>query len=217
MGSCERNAEVIADNLRQRVTADPGKYIVVGYSKGGCDLMVMLATYPDVREAVAALVTVASPVGGSRLPDLTSRWLTRALENLEMERCEMGDASGLKSLRRSVRQAFLRDHPRPLVPTYSLVAVSTKATTSRALRSSWRKLSRFSLDQDSQVIASEGVPPGARFLGVLKGDHWAVAMPFELGNHALIGRLVDRNHFPRTALLEAAIRIVVDDLTSAPK
>jgi pimeloyl-ACP methyl ester carboxylesterase len=213
MGSCERNAEVIANHLRERLTADPRKYIVVGYSKGGCDLMVMLATYPEVREAVAALVTVAAPVGGSRALDLTPDWVARSLENLKMERCEMGDAGGLKSLRRSARQAFLSDHPRPLVPTYSLVAVSTKETTSRGLRSFWRKLSSFSLDQDGQVIASEGIPAGARFLGVLKGDHWAIAMPFEHAEHALLRRFADHNHFPRTVLLEATIRIVVDDLT----
>jgi hypothetical protein len=58
--------------------------------------------------------------------------------------------------------------------------------------------------EDCQVIAGEGVLPGAAFLGIAKGDHWAVALPFsEAGN-----TLVNRNRFPRTALLEALVRAV---------
>ena len=216
MGSCEHNAGIIADHLRERIPADPRKYIVVGYSKGACDVMAMLAAYPEVRGAVAALVTVASPIGGSRVPDMTPDFMLRLLDRLGPEHCEMGDGGGIESLRRSVRQAFLRDHPGPIVPTYSLVAVSEEATTSRALKPLWSELSLISLDEDAQVIASEGIPPGARFLGVLRADHWAVGMPFELGEHSAVRRVVDHNHFPRTALLEAAIRIVVADLAKMP-
>jgi len=216
MGSCEHNAGIIAEHLRKRIPADPGKYIVVGYSKGACDLMVMLAAYPEVRGAVAALVTVSAAIGGSRLPDMTPDSVPRLIGRLGADRCDMGDGGGIESLRRSVRQAFLRDHPDPIVPTYSLVAVSDETTTSRALKPLCRKLSLISLDQVAQVISSEGIAPGARFLGVLRADHWAVAMPFELGDHAAARRLVDHNHFPRTALLEAAIRMVVADLARMP-
>lgn len=216
MGSCEHNAGIIADHLRKRMAAGSGKSIVVGYSKGASDVMVMLAAYPETREAVAALLTVASPVGGSRLPDMTPDSVPRILDRLGPDRCDMGDGGGIESLRRSVRQAFLREHPAPIVPTYSLVAVSDETTTSRALKPLWRKLSLISLDQDAQVISSEGIPPGARFLGVLWADHWAVGMPFELGEHAVASKMVDHNHFPRTALLEAAVRMVVADLAGPP-
>ncbi len=214
MGSCEHNADVIASALRMRMKADSRKYIVVGYSKGGCDVMVALATYPEVRDAVAALVTVATPVGGSRLPDLIPGYMLQLLDKLKLGPCEKGDSGGVESVRRAVRQSFLQEHPEPAVPTYSLVAISDEATTTYVLRPFWRKLSSISIDQDAQVIASEGISPGARFLGVLKGDHWAIAMPFELQDDSVSRKLSDHNHFPRTALLEAAIRVVVADLQS---
>ena len=215
LGSCEYNADVIARELRMRMEADPRKFIVVGYSKGGCDVMVALATYPEVREAVAALVTVAAPVGGSRLPDIVPGYIQRFLEEHKLGPCEKGDSGGVESVRRAARQSFLQEHPVPFVPTYSLVAISDEATTTCALKPFWRKLASISLDQDAQVIASEGVPPGARFLGSLKGDHWAIAMPFELRDDSVSRRLSDHNHFPRAALLEAAIRVVVADLQSS--
>ena len=215
LGSCEHNAGVIASYLRERLSTDARKYIVVGYSKGGCDAMTALVDFPEVREAVAALITVAAPVGGSRLPDVTPKYMLRSVDRLmKLGHCERGDGGGLESVRRPVRQAFLRDHPGPIVPTYSLVAVSEEESTTRLLKPFWRKLSRISLDEDAQVIASEGVPPGARFLGVLRADHWAIGMPFELSEDATTRKLFDQNHFPRIALLEAAIRIVVADLTA---
>jgi hypothetical protein len=212
VGSCEYNAAIIANHLRERHRADPRKYIVVGYSKGACDLMTALVAHPEVRETVAALVTVVSPVGGSRLPELTPEYVVRKLRKLSIGPCDQGDGGGVESVRRPARQAFLRDHPSPLVPTYSLVAVSEEETTTRLLKSFWRKLSMISLDQDAQVISSEGIPPGARFLGVLKGDHWAVGIPFELAKDPRVRDLFDHNHFPRIAVLEAAVRVVVADL-----
>ena len=220
LGSCEYNAALIAGYLREKTAADSRKYIAVGYSKGATDLMVALATYPEVRQSVAALITVAAPVGGSRIPDLYPEWLVGLPGVDQIERCDKGDDGAVASLRGPARQAFLRAHPTPLVPTYSLIAISDEKTTSRALLPLWRKLSSLSIEQDSLIIAAEGVPPGAKFLGVVNGDHWAVALPFELAESSVFRRLVNHNHFPRTALLEAAVRLVVRDLQaddSAPK
>ncbi len=217
LGSSEYNAALIADHLRARTGAGAGKYIAVGYSKGAIDLMVALAAYPEVKQAIAALITVAAPVGGSPAAEMIPDSLFRLLGKRAVERCDEGDGGGLASLRRPVRQAFLREHPAPAVPTYALVAVSEKKTTSRGLAPFWSELSSFSTDEDGCVIASDAVAPGARFLGTLKGDHWAVAMPFEIDGSSAMRSLVDHNHFPRTALLEAALRIVTRDLeTAAP-
>ena len=212
VGSCEFNARIIASHLQEQTRTDPRKYILVGYSKGACDLMTALVDYPEVREATAALVTVVSPVGGSRLPEQMPEYVIHEVENLSLGHCDKGDGGGVESVRRPVRQAFLRDHPRPVVPTYSVVAVSEEEKTTRLLKDFWRKLSVIARDQDAQVIASEGVPPGATFLGVLKGDHWAIGIPFELSKDSRIRKLFDHNHFPRIALLEAIVRVVVADL-----
>jgi hypothetical protein len=56
----------------------------------------------------------------------------------------------------------------------------------------------------SQRVLRTNRQNGRLVLGIAKGDHWAVALPFfEAGN-----MLVTRNRFPRTALLEAIVRIV---------
>jgi len=214
LGSCEYNAEKIAAYIRAHTQNDRRPYIVVGYSKGSPDLMVAMATYPDLRTSVAAFLTVAGAVGGSRLPDMIDTATRKAMRklNLEDSNCDQGDGRGIDSLRRPNRMAFLRDHPEPLVPTYALVAVSDETTTSQVLLPLWEHESLYSRDQDSQVIDSEGIPPGANFLGVLKGDHWAVAMPFELD--PANNDLVNQNHFPRTAAVEAALRVVIKDLSA---
>ncbi len=78
----------------------------------------------------------------------------------------------------------------------------------RVLRPVWRMVARFSMDQDSQVVAEESVPPGAVFLGRALGDHWAVAFPVErLQGVVRWAHLVDRNRYPRVALAEAALRM----------
>ena len=71
-----------------------------------------------------------------------------------------------------------------------------------------RNLARYSQDQDSQVVAEEGILPGADFLGIAKGDHWALAVPFSDHPDPAIRKAVDRNRFPRVALLEALVRFV---------
>ena len=68
----------------------------------------------------------------------------------------------------------------------------------------WTRVSYYSADQDSQMVAEEAMMPGARYLGVAKADHWALALPFTEAGHTR----VDHNKFPRTALLEALVRYV---------
>ena len=58
------------------------------------------------------------------------------------------------------------------------------------------------------MIAEEAIIPGARFLGVARGDHWAMALPFFEHANAEYRKKVNWNRFPRTALLEAIVRYV---------
>jgi hypothetical protein len=73
---------------------------------------------------------------------------------------------------------------------------------------------------DSQMIHEDALVPGAQYLGFARGDHWAVALPFEdaAKTHpelaGAITRFINRNHYPRSALVEAALRFVVSDLAA---
>jgi hypothetical protein len=83
------------------------------------------------------------------------------------------------------------------VPTYSLVASSDCRQTSTALRPTWEYLSQFGKTEDSQASDAEAIAPEARYLGMARGDHWAIAIPFEAAPDPLLQALVNRNHFPR--------------------
>jgi hypothetical protein len=205
LGSSEANAVQIEAFLQRT----PGEFIAVGYSKGISDLMVAVQTGALARSRIKALVSVAGTVAGSRLADLPSDaaldGIERAIRRAGAGKCDVQDAGGIRSLRRDVRYAFLQKWMPPAdLRTFSIVGVTTREQTSSVLWPLWDQVHYYSADEDSQVIAEEGILPGAAFLGVARGDHWAVALPFsEAGN-----TLVNRNRFPRTALLEALIRIV---------
>jgi hypothetical protein len=162
---------------------------------------------------VAALVTVAGAIGGSRIPEGIPPAVQRLGVRMVPDRCEDGDRGALASLHRRPRLEFLRRHPAPMVPTYSLVAVSRPQNTSRLFLRSRRELDRVDVDNDGQLLAADAVVPGAVYLGAALADHFAVAVPFA-GAGLPWTQLVDRNIYPRAALLEAIIRFVGQDLTS---
>jgi hypothetical protein len=213
-GSSEANAAQIEEYLRTH----PGDYIAVGYSKGVADLMVAIQAKPLARARIKALVSVAGSVGGSRLTDLTSErgleLFKKIITDSGLSDCQVSDAGGLASLRREERYRFLRTWTPPgEFRAFSIVGVVPRKDTSQTLHLLWDRVHYYSLDQDSQVIAEEGIIPGSRFLGVAKGDHWAVALPFEelkASDPKLRRRFrnVDHNRFPRTALLESLVREV---------
>jgi pimeloyl-ACP methyl ester carboxylesterase len=215
--SSAKNAELIRDHIAADTTNAP--YIVVGHSKGGVDLMEALVRYPPLRSRIKALLTVASPVAGSRLVDGVPTLLTRLSERFPRIRsCELGDGLGYQSLERPTRQAFFRDHLAEVnaLRSYSISAVASRADTSRALHGLWDYHAPFSIDQDTHVIADDAVVPGATFLAQANGDHWAVASPMELSKNDWLRRRSDRNHYPRPALIEAALRFIVQDLKANP-
>jgi hypothetical protein len=205
----ERNAEQIAAYLEKH----PGKYLAVGHSKGSVDLMVALHNHQVVRDNVAALVSVAGAISGSRLIDFgrdaTIVGFRKAVRDSGLGDCRIEDGGGIDSMRRESRNAFLRTwHPPSSLRTYSLVGVVDKDQTSKPLHTTYELQSLYSIDQDSQMVAEEAIIPGARFLGAAKGDHWALALPFWEHPNPDIKKKVDKNKFPRTALLEAIVRYV---------
>ena len=211
--SCEDNARIIAGYLRVEQKTDARKFIVLGYSKGAPDLQVALAEEDGVAQAVAAFITVAGASGGSpiadALPAQVNGWIAR-YQN--MGKCEGDLTTGFKSLKSEVRQAFLSSYPDPVVPTYSLVAVSDKSNTSKALLEAQTLLSVFDPVNDGQLTKWDAVVPGARYLGAARADHLAVALPFDKMSGGELQKFMDHARYPRAALLESLVRFVVADL-----
>src|SRR5437899_170863 len=178
------------------------------FARGSREALRLLAA---PRTKVAALVTVAGAVGGSWLPD-EIRVLMQGSQPWIASGCPGNVQDGLHSLTRELRLRFLRENPLP-VAGYSIVAASAHDETSSILRVMWKQLSIYAKEQDSQLVAWEAVLPGGKYLGAARADHWAIAMPFEESSQP--PKAVDRNHFPRDALLEAIVRFVTADLGSS--
>jgi hypothetical protein len=213
--SSENNGKLIADYLRKHAN-DSRKYIVIGYSKGAPDLQVGLAHDPDAAKNVAAFVSLAGAVGGSPVANTIPAMIDRYAKSLNLGTCQGDIAAAARSLRNDVRHTFLAEHPDPIVPTYSISAMSDKTNTSKMLLQAWQILFAYDAQEDSQLTRQDAIVPGSTLLGALKADHLAVALAFEDSADAQVKSMMDHNHYPRTALTEAIVRFVINDLESAP-
>ena len=212
----EDNAQKIAEFIRTEGPKDPKKFILVGYSKGTPDLQVMLAKETGIKQYIAAFVSVAGASGGSPIADTIPALADQYIKTyFKMKNCQGDIAEGFKSLRKSVRQAFLGSYPNPIVPTYSVVAFSGKDNTSKALMQTWNMLAGFDVMIDGQLTKQDAIIPGSKFLGSANGDHFAVALPFDKSPDKTVRQGMDKTRYPRAALLEAMIRFVIDDLNQA--
>ncbi len=147
-----------------------------------------------------------SPIADS-IPAIADRWISQ----YSLPNCQGDLTQALKSLSQSTRRAFLASYPDPFVPTYSIPAVADRAHTSKMLLNAWLLLAAVTEKQDSQIARQDAIVPGSSYLGDALADHFAVALPFETSNESLRS-FADKNHYPRTALLEALVRLVTQDL-----
>jgi hypothetical protein len=210
LGTPADNAARIDAYLRRH----PGRYIAVGHSKGAVDLMTAIQHHQSAKDQIVALVSVAGAIAGSRLMDypmsIAKAGFQAAARQAGLGRCPIDSDAGMKNLRRERRYEFLSEWSPPAsLRSYSLVGVVPEKRTSTVLRGMWRRLQYYSIDQDSQMIAEEAIIPGADFLGVARGDHWALALPFSEHADRAVRLGASENHFPRTALLEGIVRHVL--------
>lgn len=202
--------------IRDAVMAMPGeeRIIFVTHSKGTVDTLEALATYPAVGERTAALVSVSGAVNGSPLADEFPDFLVKLMHQMPLPSCPPGEGSeAVESLRRSVRIAWLASHPLPArVRYYSLAAFTSRENTSFILHPFYDILARTDPANDGMVFYSDAIVPGSVLLGYPNADHYAVAMPFSIKATPLLAGLIDKNDYPRSALVEAAVRFVEEDL-----
>ena len=211
--SSEQNAARIRDFVAKHPAST--RFIVVAHSKGAADTMVALTTYPNELKPIKAVISVAGAVGGSWLVDKLEELNESVLRELTLPTCiparTLGAPNAIDSMRRQVRQEFLAAHEQLSTPAFSLSAVSTEEGTSKILKGLWKRILPHALEQDSHIVEREAIVPGGTFLGRALGDHWAVAMPFDpnpkVSAKAL--KVIDQNKFPRAALIEAAVRMVL--------
>jgi hypothetical protein len=214
LASTEENARRIRDAVfAMPVTAGERRLVLVGYSKGLPDLLEAIVTYPEIRPYLAAVISAAGAVGGSPLANRAREADADLLRHVPGARCQKNTGHAIESLRTSVRQTWLTQHPLPQdVPYYSLVTFPHPDQISRVLRGSYNKLSKVDARNDSQLIFYDEVIPGSTLVGYVNADHWALAVPVDRSHPHITSMFVTRNAYPREVLFEALLRFVEEDL-----
>ena len=218
LSSSRRNALLIRDAIMGR-PAEPGarRIVLIGYSKGAPDILEALVAYPELRQRVAAVVTVAGAVGGSALANGLEQYEANLLRHFPGARCPAGDGGAIASLRPEARKAWLAANPLPRdVCYYSVVTFPQPDRISTILKSYHSKLASVDARNDSQLLFYDQVVPGSTLVGYINADHLAVAMPVARTHPTVGSTLLTQNAYPREALVEAILRFVEEDLGAAP-
>ena len=209
------NATQIRDALMTLDLQPEEKVALIGYSKGAPDIMEAVTTYPQTLDRVLAVVSIAGAVGGSPLAEMLEEPYQQLLAKVPEEQCPPGEGDPLESLKPATRQLWLSRNSLPKsVKYFSLATFAGRDDISALLRPTYDRLASIDPRNDSQLIYYNQVIPGATFLGYVKADHWAVAMPFSQDMPLLSSTVLNKNKFPREVLLEAVIRFVEEKLLS---
>ncbi len=211
--SSSHNALEIRNTLLARELQPEERIVLVGYSKGVPDILEAVVAYPEIRQRISAVVSVAGAVNGSPLIGLINKPFEELLKKIPFPHCPPGVGDPLESLKRSTRLQWLSRNRLPgSIKYFSLVAFAGREDISTVLRSSYDRLAVIDPRNDSQVIFYDAIIPGSTLLGFVKADHWAVAMPFSQDAPLISAVMIDKNEFPREVLLEAIVRMVEEDL-----
>jgi len=212
--SSQFNAREIQQFLTKEMPKVPDSPIIlVGYSKGATDILEMLRAYPDVSARIGAVVSIAGSINGSPLADRYAHLYDRFVSKRRFARCLPGDGGVIDSLRTSTRLAWLAREPLPSsIRYYSVGTFTTPDGLARALKYSYRLLSRIDLRNDGQLLAEDELIPGGTLLGYVNADHWSVALHMEDALPFWAHRRQGVHTFPQNTLLESILIYVQQDL-----
>jgi len=214
LSSSAHNARQIRDAIVQmEPAAEQPRLVLIGYSKGAPDILQAVVSYPEIRGRVAAVISAGGSVGGSPLANDATQSQVEMLTHWPGAKCTPGDGGALDSLRPATRKQWLAENSLPNdFPYYSLATYPQPERISSVLRSSYNKLSRVDARNDSQMIFYDQIIPGSTLLGYVNADHWALGVPIARSHSTLGSTFVDKNDYPREALVEAMMRFVEEDL-----
>lgn len=217
LSSSTNNGRQVKDAVVALDLAPDERLVLVGYSKGTPDILEGLATYPELAQRVAAVVSVSGSVNGSPLADDAPESMLALLEYLPGSACGSGDGGALDSLKPSTRRDFARTHELPeTVRYYSLASFAQREQISFGLRGTYDDLAKIDPRNDSQLLFYDQIIAGGALLGFVNADHWAVALPISRDRPVLAATVINRNEFPREVLLEAIVRHVEEQLLAMP-
>lgn len=248
MRGCEPNSEDIRVALEQgqgmhldgsRRThkyKPPGDIVLMGYSKGGPDILSFLVKYPEYRERVRCAIMWAGAVGGSYTADgiydsIKDLDLAAAYQRLSdflklfspfvqtrqkgiFRRLEEFDIKGaLRDLTTHVRGDFLKQHGKTLnemgIPFFTFTAATNFLRVPTFQMHDAIRLSKFDANNDMQLTQAQariGIPMETH-LATLHGHHWDVSYP-PFPRAARLGSPNLDHPFPRKAAITAIFQLL---------
>jgi hypothetical protein len=213
------NARQIRDAIMamEHEETDP-QLVLIGYSKGAPDILEAIVDYPEIRERIAAVVSVAGAIGGSPVAVEVTYEKLELLKTWPGADCSSGDGGALESLNPETRDAWLAENALPQgIPYYSLATCPEPDNISPVLKPSYKKLRGADPRNDGMMLFDDQLVPGSTFLGCVNADHWAVSVPIARSHPNIAALFVDENEYPREALAEAVMRFVEEDLSRPEK
>jgi hypothetical protein len=214
LSSSANNARQIRDGimaLPEDLKSRP--ILLIGYSKGAPDILEAIVTYPELKDRVVAVLSASGAIGGSPLANFAEQKDLNLMLHFPGSSCSKGDGGALESLRPATRRTWLADNPLPAeIAYYSLVTYPHPDQISSVLKQTYKKLSTVDARNDSQVIYYDQIIPGSTLLGFVNADHWALAVPIARSHRFIGSTFVDKNNYPREAMVEAVLRFVEENL-----
>jgi hypothetical protein len=206
------NARQIAETIAASPIDDDRWVVLVGYSKGGLDILRFLVDFPELAVRVNAVVGVATPLYGTPLAELAAPAYSALGAKMPHDKCPPGDGEVIASLTPAVATQWLAANPLPAgVRFYSLAAFTTREHVGRALVPFWKHLGGTRVRNDGQVVATDAVIPGSTLLGYANADHWGIAQTIETEHPVLVAR-PDPSLFPLEQLFATMMAFVANDL-----
>ena len=213
--SSEANAVQISNFLKNIDKKGGDRIILVGYSKGITDILETIVRFESSGARIDAILSISGSVNGSLLADQLLRPFNKLASQIPMSGCSPGDSGAIESLKKSNRVAWMAKHELPInIRYYSLVTSPESNNVSQILKVTYKRLSRVSASNDSQVLVVDQIIPNSSLLGYVNGDHW-ISLPFFEKQPRVATTLVTKNEFPRSTLLESAIRLIAQDISSS--
>jgi len=210
--------------------APPDKVFLIGYSKGGPDILSFLVHHPEYADRIAAVFTWAGAMSGSysadtiyeQIKDLDTQQISDNLDSfLKMLNPGFVESTGLRrvdeydikgafyDLQTSVREEFASQNAEMLndlgVPFFNLTGSTTPLEAPSFQFADTVRMSEFDANNDMQLTQAQAKLdiPISTHLAMLHGHHWDIAYsPFPARMRALSPNL--DHPFPRKAALEAS-------------
>ncbi|MFA7264974.1 MAG: hypothetical protein WC054_01565 [Candidatus Nanopelagicales bacterium] len=194
VNAMERGIGVAADPDASLITADdnptpPGNVIMIGYSKGGPDILTFLAERPDLAPRIKAVLGWAGAIGGSWLADgmlknaraipnfeelqhtaagttvmMNSLYPMVPLGAFERRPDEVDVLAAIESLTTTKREAFLAENAETLaslrIPQFYFSGATSKLDVPPFQLQGYLELSKYDSDNDMQLTQDEAALPG---------------------------------------------------------